>query len=264
MFTYPIAGASTAYAAGAFEDAIAALSPRVWYKFDDASFATTVNDYGSIGDIDLTKQSTTAATAGPAMRSDRSQSFVLPAFTAGNWATEGAHYTDTANAFNAIPLNGNWSTMIFTVQMIGDGTADPTDSTPIVGHGPEANPASPMPFHFRKNTTEELYYTKRHSSGNIAGATSGNIFRDNEPHIVVWRNGYLDGFRKTWLEVDGVTHHYGNTTGTPVAAADDFWFGGWVTGHNGLEIRLDCYAMWTSILSTVQIDDIVAKFLDKL
>lgn len=91
MFTYPITTSAPSYVS-AFDDAVAALSPDAYYSFQDASYATQINDLSG-NDYHLISQLTNPANTVSPIRSSVAKACQTIGATGGaTWPDNASHY----------------------------------------------------------------------------------------------------------------------------------------------------------------------------
>jgi hypothetical protein len=260
MFTYPLIG--NPYADGAFESGIEALNPVVWYKFDDASFAATITDYGSLEE-DLTLNTTPTASAGTALRSDRTKSIRFPAVTNGNWATEGAQYVDSLNAIDGVTSNSAW-TILLSLRTDVD-TAN--THSPICGVHQQSFAAKSSSDSWQMaltNGTGALNCWKRHTTGSTALDALSDV-RDSGSSVFLfwWRMQVPGDTGKQDLWEDGAQDDIGNRVGSAVPSTAGFRLGAQWSTEAAPWWESDCLAIWDTALSNAQLADLWLKYSAK-
>jgi len=243
-------------AGSAFDDAISDLAPDIWFRFDDADLTTTIVDYGSQG-INLTSQNTTNGSAGAPLRTTRSQSLSMPAWTATNWATEAAHYTDSGNAASTFLTGVTARTVIFSINQ-PDDPAGGTDKSyfSLMDIPDETNRM--FDFYFASATETLILLTDR-----LGGNSSliGTVdMDDGVTHLVIGRYGNPD----MKLEFDGTedfTAAWAQTLETETTTLN-------VGGHYGTEAntghRTDCFVLKNRYLSNAEIVNLFTLYSAEL
>ena len=241
----------------AFDDALAALNPQVNYTFKDSSYATTIIDEGSAG-INLTSQNATAASNGSPMRTTRSKSLLMPANTGTNWATEAAHYTDTANAFGLIQKGlTNW-TVIWSYSVANNAS---TNVLPFYRLGTNFTASTGEGFHcyIEAVATGLVVFHERHTSGAGVIKTSAGPMDDGANHLCIARCGSVaSGLRLTHDTTIESNLNYNHTSDTSLSP---FNLGGLnVAIHPGAGFGTDCFAFFNSFLSDAQVANLASLY----
>jgi hypothetical protein len=238
----------------AFDDLVESLSPAVWYKFDENdNFAGTITDHGSAG-VDVTSQNSTDASVGAALRNSTLQSLEMPAFTAGNWSTEGANYQDAANAMNAVTSGTPWTIIwscTFDSKVAGD-------NVPMFGVGPSSHNQTNASWLIRAQFTGGLMRAwKEHSTGSTALTGSDDVQDPGQTtYFFVWRMAIPGDTGRQDLWENGVRVDYGFRVSYPISSTDGFNIGGVYNSEDAVEWRTDCLAIWDSALTDQEIEDL--------
>ena len=250
MFTYPIMSSGTSYVS-AFDDAVAALSPIVLYLFDDASFATSIVDSGSLSE-NMTLQTATAASVGPALRTTRSSSIAVPSWTSGNFATEGALYATTGNAFaNAMDGLASYTTLM----SFRFGTYTNSNECEMFRLATNATASTNEGFSLRRTGNKEISYHSRGGGGQQSVKSSA--LTQNTSHLVIVRHTPT-GATGVKMALDGAevaTYYWAYAHNT---VTETLKVGGQsaATTNPSDAVYMDCAAVWTSFLSNAQIADL--------
>ena len=159
MFTYPITTSASSYVS-AFDDAVAALNPAVWYKLTESSFASII-DHGSVG-TNLTNNNSVNASAGTALRTTRGHSMYMPQASLGvDNRTETCSYSDDGSFGTSYNSGGDPSIFTFMYSINHPAYADATN-TYFFRLGDNYSAAvTPMGF--------ECYMNNPLSTGTISG-----------------------------------------------------------------------------------------------
>ena len=269
----PFITAGVAQAAGgaepvpsAFDDAVDALAPDVWYKFEDSSFATTLVDSGTEG-IDLTSQNTVDASAGAAMRSTKTQSLFMPGCTATNWSTQSAYYTDTSFAMRDFIGGKGDMTIAFSYMMASDVTHG-SKWIPMFWLGPNGDtPDDIMVAGLYVIGTDHINVFLRGSAGDEFLQTSGGGHGDDD-HIHFFIGRIKNSTTQKWAAIDGAV--YGDSSSTTLGTLNtgDFPFS--IGGNQGLTLEIetpdwwtDFFGLWDRYLSDAECLDLWEKYNDE-
>lgn len=262
MFTYPIMGAG-GLPFSDFDAAVEALSPDLWIKFQDASFATQLEDFSG-NSAHLGKLYSPAATAVAPLRTTQAQSARFAGNTAGNTFTDNSPiyaHSDTTwitahlasktrvcyqlafKAASEVMDSGEW-------QIVGSSVLGATTS-PFLAM--EANgTASGAPKIREHHTTGFVSET--------VGLAAGDVF-DADTHIATVIYDQTNNYRRFYLDgVQEFSDVYGATLHSLVYA----WR---LNGHSSatgeaLQMDWDHHAVWgTNVPSHAQILDMHTKYL---
>jgi hypothetical protein len=232
--------------ASAFDAAIVALSPDYFYKIDDSTFATSLLDSGSEAQ-DLLTQNATPGSNGTAMRSTKTKSLEMPAWTTGNWAANAAHYAEAGSTLAALLDISDACTVVMSINAPFQDLNTSQDllsvaSNPIVG--------VTSCFYLQiLDVGEILRCHEEHTTGSSVTETPSNI-NDGVTHLIIWRTGPEKNLELDGTEVDlvEVPQQSFITLAVPLQLG--------ATSDNGQAYRTDCIAVWDSYLSNVNIADL--------
>ena len=238
-----------------FDDAIDALAPNIWYKFDDASFATTIIDHGTVG-ADLTSQNTVDASVGAAMKSGGSQSIDMPAHTAGNWATEAAQYKDAADAVSAVFGGADAFTFIFSFNSADLGNGNQVFFK--INEEPSGGLYLVQMFIGAGTGAQEITCGVYTGGGSYPTQSTTLALDDSGNHLVIWRNSNSPAVGRT-LELDGVTEFDGVQGGNPWDFDVPFFIGNSTTVAKP-GFTSDCFAGWDRWLSDAEIHGMFERY----
>lgn len=250
-----------------FDSDMEALLPDIWFKFDQADYNTSVVSSGVLANADMTLQTSTAASVGAAMRSKtRNDCIVMPAYAYANWATEGAHYTETNDTMHDITSGASsvpW-TAVFSFQA---ASHSPGCMYWNMGTSHTTTPTSAWHLLTGNGSSNYMSFAIRGPTGNSSASSATETSQDGTPHIMVVRNGssYLNpNALEFWIDgVLKVATTNGNRSPIDVSG-QPFNMGGKYSTYAGVEWKTDCFAVFDKMLPDDDVISLQAAYLAEI